>query len=71
MVQIIVLAVPVILLAFWAWMFNDMTNNKLLPACFVSISGGRNVRQDWIAAFVIFSIFTAGYYYLTEYTRSQ
>lgn len=69
MLQILVLVIPIVLLAFWAWMFNDMTKNDLLPPCFISISSGRNVRQDWMVAFVVLNIFTAGYYYLTEYIR--
>ncbi len=55
------------LLAFWLWMFNDMLNNPTLPLCYMSLSGGRNVRQDWIVAFVVLNVFTASYYYLTEH----
>lgn len=56
------------LIAFWAWMFNDMLNNDDIPS--MEPAGFRwppEAKNHWIIFFIIFSIFTAGYYYFTEY----
>lgn len=60
--------VPTILVLFWLWMFWDMANNEdALPQCYVSLTQNRNVRLDWMFAFVFLSILTAGYYFFVEY----
>ena len=59
--------VPIILVIFWLWMFWDMANNEDLPTCYISLTNGRNIRFDWMFAFVFLSILTAGYYFFVEY----
>ncbi len=44
-----------VLLAFWAWMFWDMTNNEDLAS---------NYKLNWTLAFVFFNVFAAVYYYV-------
>ncbi len=47
-----------LMLAFWAWMFWDMTNNNDLPG---------SAKSNWTLAFVFANIFAAVYYYVYEY----
>ncbi|HEX9037423.1 MAG TPA: hypothetical protein VF808_10580 [Ktedonobacterales bacterium] len=53
---IILLVSP--LLAFWAWMFTDMTRNNRLP---------ENIKNQWALAFILLNIFGAALYYLNVY----
>jgi hypothetical protein len=46
-----------------------MTTNDNLPNCYFTLTAGRNVRLDWMVAFIFLSILTAGYYYFTEYNK--
>ena len=54
---------PLALLAFWAWMFSDMLKKDALPQCFATFSAGRDLRFDWIVAFIFLNVFAAMYYY--------
>jgi hypothetical protein len=38
MEQLILLLMPLPLLAFWAWMFSDMTKNDSLALCFITFT---------------------------------
>jgi hypothetical protein len=67
MVQLILLLLPLPLLAFWAWMFSDMTKNDNLPQCFLTFTNGRNPSFDWTVAFIFLNVFTAIFYYVTVY----
>jgi hypothetical protein len=67
MEQLILLLIPLSSLAFWAWMFSDMTKNDNLPQCFLTFTNGRNPSFDWTVAFIFLSIFTAIIYYVTVY----
>ena len=69
MISLIVLFIPIALIAFWAWMFLDMTKNENLPRCYFTLTNGAKIRYDWTVALVVLSIFTAGYYFFTEYTK--
>ena len=71
MLQLIMLIIPLLLVLFWAWMFKAMTENQYLPPCFFSVTNGTDPRFDWSIAFVILNIFTAIYYYFTEYRSRQ
>jgi hypothetical protein len=51
-------------------MFDAMTRNENLPLCFVTVSGGSNVKLDWTFAFVVLSIVSAAIYYLNVYQRA-
>ncbi|HSX31763.1 MAG TPA: hypothetical protein VLF43_00740 [Candidatus Saccharimonadales bacterium] len=72
MVQAITLVIPVVLAAFWLWMFNDMLKNDDIPS-----SGARGfrwppaVKSHWILVFIVLNVLTAGYYYFTEYSRRR
>jgi hypothetical protein len=65
----ILLILPFVLVIFWLWMFWEMTTNDNLPNCYFTLTAGRNVRLDWMVAFIFLSILTAGYYYFTEYNK--
>jgi hypothetical protein len=47
-------------LAFWAWMFSDMTNNDRLL---------RESKTNWMFVFLLLNVFGAALYYLYEYRR--
>ncbi len=59
--------VPLVLLAFWAWMYLDMAGNEALPPCYISVTGGNDRRLDWNVAFIFLNIVTAFVYYMNEY----
>lgn len=71
MAELFGLLVPVLLLAFSAWMFLAMLRNDDLPACFITITRGSDPRLDWAVAFVFLSIFTALYYYVNVFRHQQ
>jgi len=71
MTTIIILLIPIMLVAFWAWMFWEMSNNNDLPRCFITFTNGSNAKYDWTLTFVLLNIFTAGYYFLTEYQANN
>jgi len=64
--------IPVIivlpLLAFWLWMFWDMTNNQDLPNDpALQLRWPPATKLEWTLVFVILNVVAAGYYYFTEY----
>ena len=62
------LLIPLLLIAFWAWMFNDMLHNDGIPPYEpVGFRWPPVAKNHWIIFFIIFSIFTAVYYYFTVY----
>ena len=64
------LAVIVPLIAFCAWMFNDMLQNDDIPSMEpTGFHWPPEAKNHWTVFFIIFSIFTAGYYYFTVYRR--
>jgi hypothetical protein len=65
--RIILILIPLPLLAFWAWMFSEMTKMDRLPDCFVTFTDGRDSRFDWTVAFVFLNVYTAAYYYSNVY----
>lgn len=70
MAQIIVLLIPVILIAFWLFMFNDMLKNDDIPSSGTpGLMWPPEAKNQWMILFIILNIFTAGYYYFTEYSR--
>ncbi len=69
MVQLIPLIVMLAVVVFWLWMFKAMTENEYLPPCFITLTNGQNPLFDWTFAFVVLSIFTAAFYYATEYRK--
>jgi hypothetical protein len=72
MIRLLALAIPILLVAFWIWMFNDMLNNDDIPSS--EPPGFRwppQAKNQWIIFFIVFNIFTAGYYYFTEYNRRR
>ena len=67
MVRVVGLLLPLFLLAFWAWMYWDLTNNVDLPNCYISFTGGSNPRLDWNIAFILLSGITADVYFVNVY----
>ena len=68
--QIIVLLIPVLLVAFWLWMFNDMLRIENIPNTQAPrFSWPPEAKNHWFLCFIIFNIFTAGYYYFTKYNK--
>jgi len=64
----IILIVPLLLAAFWVWMFNDMLQNDHLPGSEPpALRWPPVAKNHWTVFFIVFNIFTAGYYYFTEY----
>lgn len=64
--QLILLLIPLLvvlpLLVFWGKMFSDMSNNDHIP---------RDAKLYWTAMFLIFNVFAALYYYLTEFRNRR
>jgi cbb3-type cytochrome oxidase subunit 3 len=65
--ELILILLPLSLLAFWAWMFSDMTKNDNLPQCFITFTNGRNPNFDWTVTFIFLNVFAAIVYYATVY----
>lgn len=64
----LIIFIPAALIAFWLWMFLDMLHNPSIPSS--STAGFHwppGTKSDWLVFFVVFSIFTAGYYCSTVY----
>lgn len=56
--SIITLFIPVLLLAFWAWMLHDFLQHPPFDP---------RERQLWLLAFVFLNVLTAAYYYFMIY----
>lgn len=70
MARIIALLIPFLLIAFWLWMFRDMLNNDDIPSSEPpGLSWPPIAKNHWVVFFIILNIFTAGYYYFTEYVK--
>ncbi len=67
MAEALLVLIPIALLAFWAWMFFDLTKNDNLHSCFITISGWRDARLDWNVAFIFLNVIAAFFYYVYEY----
>jgi hypothetical protein len=67
MLRLALTLIPLALLAFWLWMFADMTKNDNLPECLVSFTNGRDARLDWKIAFIFLNLFAAIVYYFNVY----
>ncbi len=68
MEQLILVLIPLPLVAFWVWMFWDMTNNRDLPGNSpAGLTWPPSSKYDWTVAFVFLNIFAAGLYYFNEY----
>ena len=50
------------LLAFWAWMFTDMRNNRDLPD---------PVKSNWVTMFILLNIFGAALYFVNVYRERR
>ena len=58
--RIIPMITAFVLLAFWIWMFRDMTvNDHLLVTS----------KYNWMLAFIFLNVFAAVYYYVYEYRK--
>lgn len=70
MIQSLIILIPLLLAAFWLWMFNDMLNNGAIRnAGPLEFRWPPAARSQWILLFIVFNVFTAGYYYFTEYKK--
>lgn len=71
MALLITLLIPFLLVAFWLWMLNDMLNNHELPSSEPPVlRWPPQAKNQWIVFFIVLNIFTAGYYYFTEYNKA-
>jgi hypothetical protein len=52
------------LIAFWAWMLNDMLQNDRVPGLLTN-----DARLDWTVAFLLFNVFAAVVYYVLVYRQ--
>ena len=57
---ILSLGIAVPLIAFWIWMFRDMTRNDELTSA---------AKDYWALAFILLNVFAAGLYYLNIYRK--
>jgi hypothetical protein len=60
------------LLAFWLWMFWDMTTNDNLPNSSMfsqSLNYFHWTKLDWTLAFIVLNVFAALLYYFTQYRK--
>lgn len=68
LVPIISVTIVTGLMAFWLWMFWDMTNNDHLPSrANASFSWPPYSKFDWTLVFIFMNVFGAVYYYSVEY----
>jgi hypothetical protein len=72
LVVLIPLIISLSIVAFWAWMLNDMLHNDDIPSTEpVGFRWPPVAKNHWIVFFIIFSLFTAGYYYFTIYREQR
>jgi amino acid transporter len=74
MVQQITHLIPLIfilpLIAFWIWMFRDMTRNAYLPDNSTgSLTWPPSSKDNWTVAFIVLNVFAAAFYYVLEYRK--
>ncbi len=72
MEQVIFWVLPLLLIGFWVWMFNEMWNNQEIPNSEPNLIRWPPVaKNQWTIFFVFLSVLTAGYYYFTEYKKKR
>ena len=66
---------PLLVVAFWIWMFMDMNQNYDLPRwMFWDLTGYDslpNRRYNWALAFVVMNVIAAAIYYSTVYRNRR
>jgi len=72
MAPLLVLAIPLALIGFWFWMLNDMLHNDDIPSAEPpGLRWPPTAKNQWVIYFIVLNIFTAGYYYFTEYSKES
>jgi len=67
----LMIILPIVLIVFWVWMFNDMLKNDRLP------NGGplnrltSDPKSDWTLAFIFLNVFAAAMYYSLIYRHRK
>ena len=70
LIQLVSIIVILAVLIFYFWMFWDMSgNDNLPPSPGLRFKWPPQTKSEWTTAFVFFNLFTAGYYYFTEYKK--
>ena len=59
--QIVLWIVILLVFSFWLRMFWDMSVKDNLPKCYISIT--KDPKIDWMLAFIVFNVITAGLYF--------
>ena len=66
----VILLLP--LIAFWIWMFRDMTRNASLPDNSTRpLTWPPSSKYNWTLAFIFLNVFAAAFYYALEYRKRQ
>jgi hypothetical protein len=72
--QITQLIIPLLfvlpLIAFWIWMFREMTHNAYLPDNSTGpLTWPPSSKYNWTLAFIFLNVFAAAFYYVLEYRK--
>ena len=67
---LITLLIVLPLIAFWLWMFQDMTKNVYLPDNSAApLTWPPASKYTWTLAFIFLNVFVAAFYYAWEYKK--
>ena len=70
LLQLISIIIILPLIAFWFWMFWDMSGNPSLPnTSNPLLTWPPTSKNGWLFFFVFLSVFAAAYYYVFEYRK--
>ena len=67
------IVIALLLMGFWAYMLNDMWHNKTIPETKLSwhLPWPPRAKNQWQLFFIVLTVFTAAYYYFTEYKKKR
>ncbi len=72
MSQLIPIIVLLPVIAFWLWMFWDMTGNDRLPDISTPLlTWPPSSKFGWTLAFILLNVFSAIFYYFWEYRNRR
>lgn len=72
LISLITLLIILPLVAFWVWMFRDMTHNDYLPDNSAApLTWPPTSKYSWTLAFIVLNVFAACFYYVLEYRKRQ
>ncbi len=68
--ELVSLLIVLVLIAFWLWMFWEMSSNDRLPGNTGMLTWPPSDKFTWTLAFIFLNVVAAVFYYWYEYRQA-